>query len=62
MAFAADLPNISTLVTDVEDDQPSSPVGALVPGEGGQNTGVVEKLSRRPRLTCFTKLKWACLA
>ena len=29
-------------------DQPASPVGALIPGESGQNTGVVQKLSRGP--------------
>ena len=51
------LPDItSILVTDDEDDQPSSPIGALIPGEGWQNTRVIKKLSWRPGLTSLIKL------
>ena len=49
-------PSVRPSVTDDEDDQPSSPVGALIPGEGWQNTRVIKKLSWRPGLTCFIKL------
>ena len=36
------------LVSELEDNLPSGPVGALVPGEGGEDTGVVQKLSCFP--------------
>ena len=44
------------LVSELEDNLPSGPVGALVPGEGGEDTGVVQKLSCFPVfifLRCF---------
>ena len=36
------------LVSELEDNLPSGPVGPLVPGEGGEDTGVVQKLSSFP--------------
>ena len=35
-------------MSELEDNLPSGPVGALVPGKGGEDTGVVQKLSCFP--------------